>query len=117
MTAAPTVADPSAEWSTARRNWFLAVLCLIGLISFVDRQIITILLEPIKEEFNASDTAMGALTGIIFSGSTSESLNGVPWCSAGRKPARVADPPSPPPPPFASSATKDGRLSFSLPNP
>jgi MFS family permease len=47
---------------------FLAVLCLVGLISFIDRQIITILIEPIKREFGASDTAMGALAGIIFSG-------------------------------------------------
>jgi MFS family permease len=59
----------SAEnWSHGRRNIFLGLLCLIGLIAFVDRQIITILIEPIKAEFGASDTAMGALTGIIFSG-------------------------------------------------
>ncbi|MEZ5708082.1 MAG: MFS transporter [Blastomonas sp.] len=58
----------AAYWSSARRGAFLALLCLIGLISFVDRQIITILVEPIKAEFGVSDTAMGALTGIIFSG-------------------------------------------------
>jgi MFS family permease len=61
-------ADSASYWSTGRRNAFLALLCLIGLISFIDRQIITILIEPIKAEFRASDTAMGALTGIIFSG-------------------------------------------------
>lgn len=61
--------DPAADsWSAGRRYAFLALLCLIGLIAFVDRQIITILIEPIKAEFGASDTAMGALTGIIFSG-------------------------------------------------
>lgn len=62
------MSDPATGWSRARRNVFLALLCLIGLIAFVDRQIITILIEPIKAEFGASDTAMGALTGIIFSG-------------------------------------------------
>jgi MFS family permease len=62
------VSPPQAEWSNARRNAFFAVLCVIGLISFIDRQIITILIDPIKTEFKASDTAMGALTGIIFSG-------------------------------------------------
>lgn len=36
-------------------------------MSLVDRQIIAILLEPIKDEFQASDTAMGLLTGLVFS--------------------------------------------------
>lgn len=62
------MAKPAVKWSSGRRYFFLGLLCLIGLIAFIDRQIITILIEPIKAEFGASDTAMGALTGIIFSG-------------------------------------------------
>jgi MFS family permease len=57
-----------ASWSMGRRHYVLAALCLIGLFNHIDRQIITILIEPIKREFNASDTAMGALTGLVFAG-------------------------------------------------
>jgi MFS family permease len=65
----PEISEHSApRWSSARRHYVLAVLCLVGLFNFVDRQIITILIEPIKKEFGASDTAMGALTGLIFAG-------------------------------------------------
>ena len=34
--------------------------------NFIDRQILAILLQPIKEELGASDTAMGLLTGFAF---------------------------------------------------
>ncbi len=34
--------------------------------NFIDRQILAILLEPIKQELQVSDTAMGFLTGIAF---------------------------------------------------
>jgi len=60
--------DPAVRWSAGRRHYVLAVLCLVGLFNFVDRQIITILIEPIKREFQVSDTAMGALTGLVFAG-------------------------------------------------
>ena len=59
---------PTEGWSPGRRHYVLAVLCVIGLFNYVDRQIITILIEPIKKEFGASDTAMGALTGLVFAG-------------------------------------------------
>lgn len=50
----------------ARRHAILAMLCIIAVVNMIDRQIITILLDPIKEEFGASDAAMGLLTGMIF---------------------------------------------------
>lgn len=74
MSADPTIAKPAtaahtaAAWSPRRRHYVMFVLCLVGLFNFIDRQIITILIEPIKEEFGASDTAMGALTGLVFAG-------------------------------------------------
>ncbi|MET0183132.1 MAG: MFS transporter, partial [Caulobacterales bacterium] len=58
----------SDAWSMPRRHYVLAVLCLVGIFNFVDRQIITILIEPIKKEFGASDTQMGLLTGLMFAG-------------------------------------------------
>jgi MFS family permease len=44
----------------------LLVLCLVAAVNLIDRQLITILLEPIKRELDASDTMMGLLTGLSF---------------------------------------------------
>lgn len=44
----------------------LAVLFLISTVSNVDRQIMTVAIEPIKAEFQATDTEMGLLTGFAF---------------------------------------------------
>ena len=63
--AARPATGQTQAWS---RHLVLAVLCLVGLLNYVDRQIISILLQPIKETFHASDTAMGVLTGILFAG-------------------------------------------------
>lgn len=59
--------ENSAEtWSPLRRHYVLAIICVVGIFNFVDRQILSILLEPIKQEFKATDTQMGLLTGLIF---------------------------------------------------
>ena len=52
--------------SDPRRHFVLTTLCVVAIVNMVDRQIITIVLDPIKAEFGASDTAMGLLTGMIF---------------------------------------------------
>jgi MFS family permease len=44
----------------------LGVLVLVYVMNFVDRQLISILIEPIKAEFGASDKQMGLLTGFAF---------------------------------------------------
>jgi MFS family permease len=44
----------------------LVLLFLVSTVSFMDRQILAILLEPIKHELGASDTEMGLLTGFAF---------------------------------------------------
>jgi hypothetical protein len=38
----------------------------VYVFSYIDRNVIAILIEPIKREFGASDTAMGLLTGLAF---------------------------------------------------
>lgn len=55
-------------WPAHRRNYVMSVVCLVGVFNLLDRQIITILLEPIKHSFGASDTAMGFLVGMAFAG-------------------------------------------------
>ena len=44
----------------------LGVLCVVYVFNFVDRQILAVLVEPIKHELGVSDTAMGFLTGLAF---------------------------------------------------
>ena len=52
--------------SPAFLAWLLLLLLLTHILNYSDRQLLVILIEPIKREFGASDTAMGALTGIAF---------------------------------------------------
>lgn len=48
-------------------KWYaLGVLTLVYTSSHVDRQIMAIVLEPIKQELGASDTQMGFLVGLTF---------------------------------------------------
>lgn len=49
-----------------RSHYTLVVLLFVYTMSFIDRQIMAILIQPIKEEFGVSDTAMGVLTGVTF---------------------------------------------------
>lgn len=68
---AAEAASPSAEraWQlfSSRQRWtMLAVLFLVSTVSHVDRQIMTVAIEPIKAEFHATDTQMGLLTGLAF---------------------------------------------------
>lgn len=56
----------STLYSPARRWLFLAILFLVGTSSSVDRVVISVLLEPIKQEFQVSDTMLGMLSGLSF---------------------------------------------------
>src|SRR3546814_19229290 len=49
-----------------RRNLALAMLFLVGTINFVDRQLLSVLVEPIRAEMQFSDTQFGLLTGLAF---------------------------------------------------
>jgi len=53
-------------YSVRYRYFVLSVLVTAYVFNFIDRQLMTILLEPIKAEFGASDTAMGFLSGFAF---------------------------------------------------
>lgn len=50
----------------ARRNTVLGVLLLVYISSYLDRQILSILLPHIKAEFDVPDTYLGLLTGLAF---------------------------------------------------
>ena len=55
--------QPAHGW---RSHYALLVLLFVYTMSYIDRQIMGILVEPIKQEFGVSDTAMGLLTGLAF---------------------------------------------------
>ncbi|MEW6089525.1 MAG: MFS transporter [Pseudomonadota bacterium] len=57
---------PSQGFSAAYRNYALFVLMLGYTANYVDRQILAILLEPIKQDLGVSDTQLGFLSGITF---------------------------------------------------
>lgn len=48
------------------RHVALVVLTAIGAINFLDRQILSVLAEPIRQELHLSDTQLGLLTGLSF---------------------------------------------------
>lgn len=52
--------------SRAYASYVLGLLFVVYVFNFVDRQILSILLEPIKRDLGVSDTAMGFLTGWAF---------------------------------------------------
>lgn len=47
-------------------NYVLGVLFLLTMLNFLDRQIITILAEPVKRDLGLSDTQIGLMTGLSF---------------------------------------------------
>lgn len=68
--------------SSGFRSYALVVLMLVYAVNFLDRQIVSILAEPIKDELKISDTQLGLLTGLAF---------GIVYCSFGLPIARLAD--------------------------
>ena len=62
-----TVSRARSEPASAAAHYTLGVLLLVFVFSHIDRNILNILVEPIKGELGVSDTAMGLLTGPAFS--------------------------------------------------
>jgi MFS family permease len=60
------VASGTRVPSRAYANYVLGVLVVVYVTNYVDRQLMSILIEPIKAEFGASDKVMGLLTGFAF---------------------------------------------------
>lgn len=54
------------SFTRRRRGWCLFVLFLIGASNYADRNIVGVLLEPIRHEFQVSDMQLGLLSGLSF---------------------------------------------------
>lgn len=61
----PAASAPSAVGAGMRR-YILALLMTAYTLSFLDRQVLSILVEPIEHELRIKDAQMGLLTGPIF---------------------------------------------------
>ncbi len=57
--------EPS-ETPSLYSYYVLGLLSVVYIFNFIDRQIMAVLIEPIKQEFGVSDTAMGFLSGFAF---------------------------------------------------
>jgi len=55
-----------ASFSTGYRQYVLGVLVVVYVFNLIDRQILSMLLEPIKRDLQLSDTQLGLLSGIAF---------------------------------------------------
>jgi MFS family permease len=67
MSEAPATPEPAArELTPGYANYVLGVLFVVYVFNFIDRQILSILLQSIKEDLGATDTQLGFLTGTAF---------------------------------------------------
>ncbi len=55
--------SPPVTWRT---HYALLVLASIYVFNYIDRQLMAILIEPVKLEFGISDTGIGLLSGVTF---------------------------------------------------
>lgn len=59
----PVRAVPFGRTYTSYALWLLLI---VSTLNYLDRQVVNILAEPIKQELNLSDTQIGLLTGLAF---------------------------------------------------
>ncbi len=63
---ASTAATASIHKGSPYAWMVLLILCIAGIVSYVDRQVINLLVEPIKADFGINDTQIGLLQGFSF---------------------------------------------------
>lgn len=60
--------SPHPQKTRLRYEWYVVVLCMVAYIfSFVDRQILSLMIEPIKADLQITDTQFSLLSGLAFS--------------------------------------------------
>ena len=60
----PTFPEPN---TAGQANYVLGVLFVVIMLNFLDRQVISIVAEPIKQEMDLSDKQIGLMTGLSLS--------------------------------------------------
>lgn len=56
----------AGEFNKGYRYYVLGILLVVYVFNFIDRQILSILMEPVRLELDLSDTQLGFLSGIAF---------------------------------------------------
>lgn len=88
MNSGPHPAEPSVS----PYAWYVAgLLCLANALSFIDRTILALLVEPIRADLGLTDTQIGLLQGVTFM--LFYSLAGIPfgrWVDKGNRPFIIA---------------------------
>ncbi len=65
-TKTPSV-DALESWPSARRGWYTTVVLLLAYtFSFIDRQVLNLLVDPIRTDLQISDTQVSILQGFAF---------------------------------------------------
>ncbi|MGK2873088.1 MAG: spinster family MFS transporter [Alphaproteobacteria bacterium] len=57
---------PAVQYSKSYVRYVIGILTVVYIFNFMDRQILSILMQPIKEEMQLSDTQLGFLSGVAF---------------------------------------------------
>jgi MFS family permease len=66
VTRLPGVVSPWLLYSEAQRWIYLTILFLVTVSNFFDYFVLSVLIDPIKQEFRLSDTQLGLLGGVCF---------------------------------------------------
>ncbi len=82
QSSAPDAAESPVTYSRRYTNYVLGMLLLVYVFNFIDRQILAILAQSIKQDLGLSDTQIGALSGLAF---------GLFYATMGIPIARLAD--------------------------
>lgn len=62
-----TATQGSSHSVSERRAWYIVIVCMLAyILSFIDRQILSLLIEPIKADLQINDTEFGLLSGLAF---------------------------------------------------
>ena len=89
--ATPGAASPLSPVPRGAARYALGILLVVYVFNFIDRSILSILLEPIKREFQVSDTYLGFLSGIAFA--AFYTVMGIPiarWADRGNRRSIIA---------------------------
>ncbi len=66
LARAPSGESSAPLYTPAYLRYALGLLCLVYVANFLDRQILAILLQSIKEELRLTDVELGLLSGTAF---------------------------------------------------
>ncbi len=79
---------PPATPERTSYQWYVVIICMVAyILSFVDRQILSLMIEPIKADLMLSDTQFSLLQGLAFS--LFYAFMGVPIAALADKKSRV----------------------------